>query len=276
MTACTERAVLVAAHALDLAQERRCDRVYLGSETCELLIPTAPQIRRFLQGTDGRTRLTVVTPPCTDEGLARIERLLDALPAGTEVVFNDWGVLELLRAGFRPVMGRLLLTVRRGFRRGGLSRLAPEMTAFLRHSNLESPELQAFLVESGVSRVELDNVVQGLSLRLDPAFRASLYLPYVYIASGRKCLFQRMATGSDEAYRSGAGCGLPCRDLSLWGVLGDPDERVLVSENAHYYENAVLPADLEALNVDRIVDCSSLSRPARAGQAGEPGTREGM
>lgn len=253
--------MLVPAHgdATAMQAARQCDRLYLGSETCEELIPTPPQVRRALAALEGRP-LTVVTPPCTDSGLGRIEKLLGALPAGTEVVFNDWGALELLRGSFLPVLGRLLLTVRRGFRRAGLSTFSPEMISFLRHSNLASPELQAFLLQQGVLRVELDNVVQGLDLRLDPAIRASLYLPYVYVASGRKCLFHRIAAGADETYRSSSGCGLKCRDLSLWGLLGDPGERVLISENAHFYENATPPADLDALSVDRIVDCASLFR----------------
>lgn len=273
MTACTERAVLVPAFAPELAgASGPCDRIYLGSETCEELIPTAQQVRRISETAEGRA-ITLVTPPCTDEGLERIGRLLGSLPDDMEVIFNDWGVLDLLGGGFRPVLGRLLLTVRRGFRRAGLERLSAEMLSFVRHSNLASPELQAFLLEIGVRRVELDNVVQGLELRLDGAIRASLYVPYVYVASGRKCLFHRIATGSDETYRSGSGCGRPCRDLSLWGGLADPLERVLISENAHYYENALVPEDLAALNVDRIVDCSSLLRPAS--QARAPGSADG-
>jgi hypothetical protein len=137
------------------------------------------------------------------------------------------------------------------------------MVSFLRHSNLDDREFQAFLVANGVDRVELDNVAQGYSLQLDERIRASLYVPYVYVASGRKCLFARMEDRVD-AYRSGRTCDRTCRGLVLWGQVGDTDERILMSGNAHYLENAVVPARPQAWNVDRFVDCSILGAPDRS------------
>jgi hypothetical protein len=278
VTACTEpvAAAQPAAAAVESAAFVRHDladaaaraashaRLYLGSETCEALLPDARTVKRLLRLVDGRPiSVTLVTPPCTDRGLARVEKMLRAAAPGTEVVCNDWGVLERLgESPFRPVFGRLLLRIPRGFCRAGLDHVSPEMLAFLRHSSLDNAEFQAFLTERGVSRVELDNVAQGYSFRPGPTLRASLYHPYVYIASGRRCLHARLG-GRGDAYRTGRACGKACGDVVVVGKIGAAHERVLLSESAHFYWNALpggtLPAEARRWGVDRLVDCSILS-----------------
>jgi len=278
VTACTEpiAAARRAAGAFEAAVFVRHDladavaraaghgRLYLGSETCERLVPAARTVTR-LQRLVGERRiaLTLVTPPCTDRGLDRVEKMLGAAARGTEVVCNDWGVLERLHdSPFQPVLGRLLLRVPRGFSRVALDHLSRDMRAFVRHSSLDSAEFRAFLAEHRVARVELDNVAQGYSFRPGPTLRTSLYHPYVYIASGRRCLHERLG-GRVDAYRTGRACGKTCHDIVIVGTIGPAGERVLVSECAHFYENALRRAALRARartwGVDRLVDCSALA-----------------
>jgi hypothetical protein len=262
VTACTERALYVGEDVAEAeARAASCDRLYVGSETCETLFPGPERARRLIEAARGHGRpLTLVTPACTDAGLARVQAVLALLPAGSEVVFNDWGVFELLQgSALRPVLGRQLVRIPRGFRRAGARQLSPELTAFVRHSNLDNREFQELLAARAIARVELDNVLQGYSFRPRAALRASLHLPYVYIASGRKCLCARLEESLD-AYRTGRPCRRSCRGLTLLGQVGDSDERVLISGNAHYYENGVLPAELSEWNVDRLVDCTILGR----------------
>jgi hypothetical protein len=227
-------------------------------------VPDARTVGRLQRLVDERQiAMTLVTAPCTNRGLARVEKMLGAAAPGTEVVCNDWGVLERLGdSPFRPVFGRLLLRIPRGFSRVALDHISLEMRAFLRHSSLDNTEFQAFLTERGVSRVELDNVVQGYSFRPGPAIRTSLYHPYVYIASGRNCLHARLR-GRGDAYRTGRACGKVCGDVVVVGKIAAARERVLISESAHFYWNALsceaLPADAREWGVDRLVDCSILS-----------------
>jgi hypothetical protein len=263
MTACTERAVFVQDSAADApAKAESHDRLYFGSETCETLIPDRQRLSRLLQiSAEHKCAITVATPACTNEGLARVERLVGLLPVGTEVVFNDWGVFGLLRSsGCRPVLGRLLVRVSRGFRRAGMASFPPELMGFLRHSNLDNREFQEFLLDHTVHRVELDNVAQGFSFRMDATIRASLYVPFVYLASGRKCVHARLDGGTDP-YRSDVSCRRGCRKRVLWGQVWESDEWILMSRNAHFYENATLPPELQAWNVDRLVDCAMLGEP---------------
>jgi hypothetical protein len=239
-------------------------RLYLGSETCEALVPDARTVGRLQRLVEERQiAMTLVTAPCTNRGLARVEKMLRAAAPGTEVVCNDWGVLERLGdSPFRPVLGRLLLRIPRGFSRAALDHVSLEMRAFLRHSSLDNAEFGAFLAERGVSRVELDNVVQGYSFRAGPALHTSLYHPFVYIAAGRRCLHARLR-GHGDTYRMGRACGKVCRDVVVVGKIGRSQERILISECAHFYENALsgaaLPAAAKEWGVDRLVDCSVLS-----------------
>jgi hypothetical protein len=285
VTACTEpsaaarpdagavEAAVFVRHDLADAAARAAShaRLYLGSETCESLLPPARTVTRLQRlAAERRVALTLVTPPCTDRGLDRVERLLGAAAPGTEVVCNDWGVLERLRdSPFLPVLGRLLLRIPRGFSRAALDHMSSEMRAFVRHSSLDSAEFRAFLAEQRVSRVELDNVAQGYTFRPGPTLRTSLYHPYVYIASGRHCLHERLA-GRGDAYRTGRACGKTCHDVVVVGTIGPAGERVLVSECGHFYENALpraaLPAEAAEWGVDRLVDCSALA----AGRAALP------
>jgi hypothetical protein len=259
VTACTERAVFV--RDLDDAEMKgvSCDRLYIGSETCETLIPSPHDVARMQElGARLGRPVTVVTPACTNMGIASVKKLLAVVSPGTEVVFNDWGVFERIRStDCRPVLGRLLLRIPRGFRRKDLADYAPGLLSFMRYSNLDDGDFQTFLIESGVHRVELDNVVQGYSFRLHDTLRTSLYVPLVYIASGRKCVFARLQSPVDT-YKSGQACARTCRDTVFHARMRDSDDVVLLVRNAHYYLNDDLPARPEDWNTDRIVDCSHL------------------
>ena len=164
------------------------DRIYVGTESCEHALPSPPRLAR-LQGHCARLGrpLTLITPILTNRGLAAVERLLEPLEANTEVVFNDWGCLEPIRAaGCTPVHGRLLNRCTRD------PRLDPALypdtaVSHLRSSVLHDPGYQRFLEENGVAMVELDNVRQGFSPPPESCLPASLYVPYVHVSTTRYC-----------------------------------------------------------------------------------------
>src|ERR1041385_645574 len=82
-------------------------RIAYGTEFCENLLPSPEALRNVVAA--GRP-LTFLTPYVGDEGIAQLRRLLPEL-GEAEVVFNDWGVLRMLRREFPhlvPVQGRLL------------------------------------------------------------------------------------------------------------------------------------------------------------------------
>ncbi|MFA6030841.1 MAG: hypothetical protein WC969_13365 [Elusimicrobiota bacterium] len=88
--------------ALRLAARPGYGTLVLGSEFCERLLPDAREFAAFRDLFPGR--LALATPLLTDDGLDRVRELLRLGTAGgrrLEVVANDLGLLEVLRAGFR-------------------------------------------------------------------------------------------------------------------------------------------------------------------------------
>src|SRR5580700_645621 len=74
----------------------RFTRTAYGTEFCEHLLPSTDALRAVVE--TGRP-LTFLTPYLSDHGIAQLRRLLPLLQ-DAEVVFNDWGVLRLLRNEF--------------------------------------------------------------------------------------------------------------------------------------------------------------------------------
>src|SRR5207253_1699827 len=89
-------------------------RCVFGNEFCEHLIPSPAALEATLSAAQAhRLNFTFLTPYVSNAGLAELRALFAVLVQhrNSEVVFNDWGVLNLLRRDFPqlvPVQGRLL------------------------------------------------------------------------------------------------------------------------------------------------------------------------
>lgn len=240
-----------------------CSRLYVGAESCERLLPTSRELGRALSFALSRgLAFTLVTPYVTRYGLGRLGPLLaavDRAAPGSEVVVNDWGTLDLIEErglGLRPVLGRLLTRQRRGPRLAKLAGRAPEaMVEALRGLSVTLPAYRRFLADHGISRVELDWPLHGLSVDLaggEPPLSGSLYTPYAYVSTTRLCLLG----GSGRAGPAGRGpCARECRRFSLVRTHPTVPAPVLVRGNAQFVENGALPpeASLAAMGIDRIV-----------------------
>ena len=102
-----------------ISELERCSpnyhRVYVGSEFCERLIPAEKEVKTALKFCEKNgLGFTLVTPPLTYWGVARVKDILEILPEETEVVINDWGILkDVKRLKLTPVLGRLLVKYKR-------------------------------------------------------------------------------------------------------------------------------------------------------------------
>jgi len=235
-------------------------RVYFGNEFCEHLIPAVADLEPVLalvreNGLD----LTLVTPYVTDSGLQRLYPLLDRISAqrpGSEVVFNDYGVLRVLTSrylGLEPVMGRLLNRMKRGPRlMMVIDKLPPTTVEYFRGSNLNVPALGRFLSGHRVRRVELDNVLQGIDFTAGQ-LTASLYVPFVYVTTTRLCL----ANSADIPERAEMVGIFPCRRecQQYTFYLNNPVMPVTLIRkgNTVFLENATLPDEVEHKRITRIV-----------------------
>ena len=79
------------------SQTGACTRIYVGDEFCVAPMPSLPALRRFVDMVSAMgLDLSLLTPVMTDTDIARAAPLfgyLNERHPGTEVVFNDWGVM---------------------------------------------------------------------------------------------------------------------------------------------------------------------------------------
>ncbi len=173
-------------------------RYYLGNEFCQHLLPAPSRLRWALE----RAPVTLCTPPVNDQGLHQLARLLDQLPAGSEVVFSDWGVLNLIRQRpLVPVLGRMLV---RNLKDSRLSGPAP-----LHRSDLAHPGFRDALRGWGVRRVEVD--LPGAVLPSEWGLAGSLHFPFSAVASGRVCVVGSLAESRELKFTLQARCRKECR-----------------------------------------------------------------
>src|SRR4030095_14748068 len=135
-------------------------RCVFGNEFCEHLIPQPGQLSKVRDAARAQQlRLTLLTPYVSDSGISTLRPLFECLSEtaeGCEVVFNDWGVLNLLRREYpqlTPVQGRLMNKSLRDPRVTGVyaesDAPAPALVS-LRRSNLDCASYTQFLSELGV------------------------------------------------------------------------------------------------------------------------------
>jgi hypothetical protein len=191
----------------------RADRVYFGNEFCENLIPQYGRLKQcYALAKLKDKQFTFVSPFVTNYGLRKLECLFEFLDkqGAVEVVFNDWGVFDLLNRRFRnivPVLGRLLTKQRRDprlqkillGRQQIVNRAKGTKTVFVpkkipvtlfehyRGSVINVPIFQKQLLSWGIKRIEIDNLIWGMNISVDKRIGVSVYLPYGYITTGRAC-----------------------------------------------------------------------------------------
>lgn len=232
------------------------DRLYLGSEFCVWRLPGERELREALAVAARRgLGFSLVTPFLDDPGLTRTLALIRALPENpaTEIVANDLGLIESLRAdgwGGTVVAGRLLTRQRRGPGFQSFGDVPPEAAAALRGSALDAPAFVELLGSVyGVTRFEIDDLVQGVSVPALPAgVRLSLYRPYLLVTATRNCpwLFD------GRTWDRSRSCARPCRGQALRLVPVEAEVRYLLlggcAQFLEHRSEAPPPA-----GVDRIV-----------------------
>jgi hypothetical protein len=188
-------------------------RLYFGSEFCTHLLPLPSELETALRfARDRALPLTLVTPYGGDELLDKLEKLLPALPHGSEIVANDWGVLRrVARDGrFTPVMGRMLSKLMRDPWVKREWNLAPES----RETTVQMPHL---LMESlGVTRAETDALPGGSFAPVDTnGYDLSVYLPWSPLGSGRVCFAGSFGRGRSPRFGVMDECSRPCRHVHI-------------------------------------------------------------
>ena len=213
----------------------KVDGLYFGAEFCEHLIPSADDLSRISDEAGIRGwKIYLMTGAAAVSVVPKYQRLLEhfaALPMAAGVVFNDWGILEILRRDFpslEPVMGRLLFKNKRfvyrsihpdgdfsAQRRGEI--LLAQIKA-MRQTSFCISEYRGFLDALGIVKVDVDILPQGIDLKGCETLSVGAHLPLGYLTSGRTCpLWDK-----GDRYPSVDGCKTK-RCLSGGKIL--PDDR---------------------------------------------------
>ena len=233
--------------------------IYFGSDFCEDRIPGAAEAADLCKfAASAGLQAVLLTPLVRPRGLDRVGRLLSQLTSAgwaPSVVFNDWGVMDLLRRRHPRLPrrgGRLLNRALRD------PRLAGKSETVRRES--DSPEgrgayVRALLQGLGATAVETDADLEGGFLGWEgAALQRTLHLPYVAATSGRNCVV-RASTSQEHAFGRGLdeGCRAPCRRRWLDEVRKDTQISLYRDGNALLYEAPEKLALAHTGSADRIV-----------------------
>ena len=223
-------------------------RCAFGTEFCEHLIPAPAALQAVLDAARARAlQFTLLTPYVSNAGLAALHPLFELLSEGDEVVFNDWGVLNLLRRDFAhltPVQGRLLNKALRDPRvttQYAAAPSPPTALATLQRSNLDCASYTAWLKRLGVRMVELDNLPQGNDLSFaEHGVGIAVYLPFGFISTSRVCQAAGLHYRKPDKFQPGAPCRHECQTHLLEytytnSPFGNRDQKFYLKGNSYFY-----------------------------------------
>jgi len=215
--------------------------LYFGSEFCQELLPSIREAEGFCAYcAEHELEAVLLTPLVTQKGLDRLSRLLGRLtrrgwtPA---IVFNDWGVCELLRSRHPALPMRMGRLMNRGLRdpRLEMQVMTPEGEDTGRGAGIR--RLASSL---GVSAVETDADLEPGYLGTGAnGLKRALHVPYTFASSGRNCLERAAATPSGKGLFTQAlasGCTTPCRGVCRPEYRADTPRRMWRAGNTVFFE----------------------------------------
>lgn len=233
------------------------NRLYFGAEFCSWALPSNREIlnARKLAHNSGLS-FTLMTPVLREETLGELALLFGLLAddwqSEDELLISDLGTLELARQHLPQVpliLGRALSGQKRGPRIEGLT-LTDEALEYFKQGSWYGHEARQLLAENGIHRVELDNLIQGIS-PLPEGIIGSLHHPWLMVTSSRNCPYHQ----DKSAQRCTVGCGEVFR-------LSTPQHLLPLFQagNSQFVENPELPEDIASLGIDRLVEHHQLPR----------------
>ncbi len=236
--------------------------LYFGTEFCEDRLPDLPEADAFCAFARERGwEPTLLTPLLTPNGLRTVGRLLIGLANRNRepaVVWNDWGMLGLLRERHAFLPRRAGRLMNRSLRDPRAYRDAPAGGAA--HDSSRYGRLRRFLTDLGVEAIETDVDLDGGYLGDGPdatgvGLRRALHLPFTFAASGRGCPLKAglYPQGNGFTKALADSCPAPCRGKPLSVRRQDTALPHWRGGNTVFYEvpREVVPAWLT--RTDRIV-----------------------
>ncbi len=225
-------------------------RCAYGNEFCEHLTPTPAALESAMAAAHSdNLAFTLLTPYVSNRGITAYNPLFALLAerGGGEVVFNDWGILNLLRREFpmlTPVQGRLLNKSLRDPRVTSVYAASPAPPAAintLQRSNLDCDSYTGLISRFGVETVEMDNLPQGNDLSFsESGMKISVYLPFGFISTSRICMAAGLHYRKQDKFQPGAPCHHECQTHLLEytytnSPFGNRDQKFYLKGNTYFY-----------------------------------------
>ena len=232
---------LDAAVMRDLYPEAPLKALYFGTEFCQHLLPGIKDAETFCAHcAEHDLEAVLLTPLVTRTGLNRLCRLLAGLARrgwSPAVVFNDWGVLELLRTTHPTLPLRMGRLMNRGLRD---PRLEMQAAAPAGENTQRGANIRRLAATLGVIAVETD-------ADLDPGYLGTgaegmsrtLHVPYTFASSGRNCLEKAAAAPAGRGlFTQGltSGCTAPCRGVCHQEHRQDTQKTLWRAGNTLFFE----------------------------------------
>lgn len=246
----------------DLLPEGPGVALYFGTEFCEDRLPGVDEAASFCTlACERGWEPTLLTPLVTTSALDALDRVLAAIAARgfrPAVVFNDWGVLALLREAHPSLPRRAGRLINRSLRDPRAYQHAPAGGAT--HDASRYARLRGFLARAGVTALETDADLEGGYLGAGPedgrpAMRRALHVPYTFAASGRSCPLKsaRYPEGGGFSKALADACPAPCRTPPMAVRRDDCPMPLWRAGNTVFYEMPAQALQGWLQHTDRIV-----------------------
>ena len=261
---------------IDYFASLETNRFYFGNEFCQFLMPSKNEITEICNySVKKNMAFTFVTPLITDYGIEKLATLLDVIKTFNkynEIIFNDWGVFELIKEkykDFQCIPGRLIDKTLRdprftpyeyqnSFSNHGLK--------FFQRPSITSNSYKRYLEKHRLNRVELDVLPQGFNFSDNEIFPflLSVYVPFGHLTTGRQCMMRMLSRSYDNKFILDDNCKKECKKYGQMmhkrqgGLLSDDenfkgDVDLLRKGNTVFYYST----NIEYINslkcIDRII-----------------------
>lgn len=192
-----------------LPQGAVATHLYFGSEYCEHLFPNGADMAVALAQAERLGLKFVLPTPIANDGLlARIATAVTRLPAGAEVIANDWGVAQTMKMRFPRhgvVAGRQLAKMIKD------PRMPTPTWNKVYPSNYRAAPYARLLSGFGIRQVELDIPPFASADVFDVNDLAvTVWAPYAYIAKGRICKIGSLGQKTEDKFAPGRPCHREC------------------------------------------------------------------
>jgi hypothetical protein len=242
--------------------DKKYSRIYFGNEFCERLIPDKADLNKVVDFCKkNNVLISFVTPYATDKGINAISELIDLLKEEKiidEIIFNDWGVFNKFKGilkSKRWVKGRVLTKQYKDTRFIELKKIIPKnILPWFQSSTVDTEISQDFLINKNVFRIELDNLFQGINMKLSRSdIKASLYYPYNFITTTRICQSARCTSKKKKKVTIEDGCSFECRTYTFDLKAKDMPKSMKLKGNTCFYYLDRLPKEMIEKGIDRLV-----------------------